>query len=94
MPCTKLLKCGHQCIGLCGEICPSKCRECDKEEVQKILFGTEDDEDARFIQLEDCNDIIEVSGLDHWMETEQSESNEVQFKRCPKCSTQIRKSLR
>jgi len=53
-PCEKCLKkCGHPCIGLCGEKCPSLCRICDKEEVCEIFFGTEDEEDARFIQLEE-----------------------------------------
>lgn len=93
-PCTKLLKCGHPCIGLCGERCTSKCRECDKEDVQELLFGSEEEEDARFIQLEDCNDIVEVTGLDRWMKIEGSDSTEVKFKVCPKCSTPIRKSFR
>lgn len=91
-PCTKTLKkCGHPCIGLCGEKCPSKCRECDKEDVQELFFGDEEEEDARFIQLEDCNDIIKVTGLDRWMKIDDSG---VKFKVCPKCSTPIRKSFR
>jgi hypothetical protein len=94
-PCTKALrKCGHPCIGLCGEKCPSKCRECDKEDVQELFFGTEEDDDARFVELEDCNDIIEVTGLDRWMSQDGSTDSEVKFKVCPKCSTPIRKSFR
>ena len=95
-PCKKSLKCGHPCIGLCGEKCPTKCRVCDRDEVCEIFFGNEEDEDARFIQLEECGHVIEVTGCDTWMEQEDDESkpSEVQFKSCPKCKTQIRKSLR
>ena len=95
-PCKLRLRCGHQCIGLCGEKCPSKCRICDRDEVCEILFGTEEDEDARFVELEECKHLIEVTALDTWMEQVGNESkpSEVQFKTCPKCKTQIRKSLR
>ena len=66
-PCKRILKCGHPCIGLCGEKCPTKCRICDREEVCEILFGNEEDEDARFIQLEECGHVIEVMSCDKWM---------------------------
>ncbi|KAJ8042133.1 NFX1-type zinc finger-containing protein 1 [Holothuria leucospilota] len=47
-PCQKtIIKCGHHCIGICGEKCPNKCRICQVDEVTEILFGNEDDEDAR-----------------------------------------------
>ena len=93
--CALMLDCGHPCIGLCGEPCPSKCRICDTEEVEEIFFGTEQEKDARFIQLEDCGHIFELSGLDQWMKTELEEkSNFVKLKGCPKCGTIIRRSLR
>ena len=96
LPCPKRLsRCGHPCIGLCGEICPKKCRVCDREEVGEIFFGTEDEPDARFIELRDCGHIFEVEGLDTWVETHnEGDPNEVQFKVCPKCKTPILKSLR
>ncbi|XP_072013675.1 NFX1-type zinc finger-containing protein 1-like [Amphiura filiformis] len=102
-PCTepcmkKLKKCGHPCIGLCGETCPNKCRICDKEEVTEILFGSEDEPNARFVQLEDCGHVIEVEALDSWMETADQavtgEKIDIQLKTCPKCKTLIRNNLR
>ena len=95
-PCKKILKCGHPCISLCGEKCPRKCRICNKDQVCEIFFGNEADEDARFIQLEDCKHLIEVTACDTWMAlaADESKPSEVQFKCCPKCNTQIRKSLR
>jgi hypothetical protein len=92
------LKCGHPCIGLCGEKCLSKCRICNRDEVCEIFFGNEDsdEEDSRFIELEECQHVIEVSACDTWMAQvdDESKSTEVQFKTCPKCKTQIRNSLR
>lgn len=90
-PCLERLPCRHPCIGLCGEKCPKLCRVCNREEVVEIFFGTEDDPEARFVELQDCNHIFEYTGLDHWMETE---DEEIQFKKCPKCNTLIRTSLR
>ncbi|KFM67868.1 NFX1-type zinc finger-containing protein 1, partial [Stegodyphus mimosarum] len=92
VPCSKTLQCGHQCIGLCGEPCLSVCRECDKEEVQEIFFGCEDEPDARFICLEDCKHFFEVENITVWMKNE--EQGEIQMKVCPKCKTVIRKNLR
>ena len=92
MPCLKSLKCGHPCIGLCGDKCPNLCRVCNNDKVTKIFFGTEDEPDARFVQLQDCKHVFEYTGLDHWMDREESE--EIQFKKCPRCSTLIRTSLR
>lgn len=47
-PCLNRLKCGHLCIGLCGETCPNVCRVCDPEnEIFTILFGNEDENTSR-----------------------------------------------
>ena len=99
-PCRKLLKCGHPCISLCGEKCLLKCRICDRDEVCEIFFGDEDDEDARFIELQDCGHIIEVEALDRYMEMNdrraeaETRDHEVQLKGCPRCTKPIRKNLR
>ncbi|XP_068677009.1 NFX1-type zinc finger-containing protein 1-like [Montipora foliosa] len=97
-PCTKLLPCQHPCIGLCGEICPKKCRECHKDEVKEIYFGTEDDPDARFVELADCGHVFEVQMMDQWMDQAETTPDEkpidVQLKLCPKCRVPIRTSLR
>ena len=98
IPCTKFLKCHHPCIGLCGEKCPTLCRICNKDSVTEIFFGEEDEPDARFIQLEDCGHIFEVSGLDQWMDQQDSGTDgkavDIQFKCCPRCKTSVRRSLR
>ncbi|XP_006881685.1 PREDICTED: NFX1-type zinc finger-containing protein 1 [Elephantulus edwardii] len=94
VPCTKLLACGHPCIGLCGEPCPKKCRVCHQEEVTQIFFGFEDEPDARFVQLEDCSHIFEVQGLDHYMNEQEEDEVAIRLKVCPMCQVPIRKNLR
>ncbi|EPY88320.1 NFX1-type zinc finger-containing protein 1 [Camelus ferus] len=93
VPCTKLLACGHPCIGLCGEPCPKKCRVCHQEEVTQIFFGFEDEPDARFVQLEDCSHIFEVQALDRYM-NEKDDEVAIRLKVCPICQVPIRKNLR
>ena len=96
MPCEKSLKCGHRCIGLCGEKCPSQCRVCDKDQVTEVFLGSEDEEDACFVVLEDCEHIFEFSDLDKWFDQCDNSSGdfEVKFPTCPRCKTPVRKSLR
>ncbi|XP_017477675.1 PREDICTED: NFX1-type zinc finger-containing protein 1-like isoform X2 [Rhagoletis zephyria] len=90
-PCQNLLKCEHPCVGLCGDPCPPLCRICDKEELTEVFFGDEDEPDARFVFLEDCQHCIESNALTKWME----DSNEgIQMKACPRCKTPIRKCMR
>ncbi|XP_071350561.1 NFX1-type zinc finger-containing protein 1 [Trachinotus anak] len=98
-PCDKTLKCGHPCIGLCGDKCPCKCRICNQDEVSEIFFGTEDDPEARFIELEDCQHVFEYTAMDKYMamdDNQQANEEEVaiKLKECPKCLTPIRKNLR
>ena len=61
-----------------------------------ILFGDEDEPDARFVQLEDCNHIFEVKALDHYMTQDSIEDDKtsIQLKKCPQCKTPIRRNMR
>ncbi|XP_059186152.1 NFX1-type zinc finger-containing protein 1 isoform X2 [Centropristis striata] len=99
-PCAKTLACGHPCIGLCGDKCPSKCRICNHDEVTEIFFGTEDEPEAYFIQLEDCGHIIEYTAMDQYMgmddnqQANEGEEVAIKLKECPKCKAPIRKNLR
>ncbi|XP_015379679.1 PREDICTED: NFX1-type zinc finger-containing protein 1-like [Diuraphis noxia] len=90
-PCPKKLKCKHKCIGFCGETCPPLCRVCNKAEVTNILFGHEDEPDARFVYLEDCKHTVESKGLEQWIN---QNSEEIALKQCPVCKMSILKTLR
>ena len=95
-PCLKSLSCGHPCLGLCGEPCLSICKECNKEEWEKkvpLIFGTEEEPEARFIQLSDCQHIFEVSGLDYWLDGNNQEKA-IQWRLCPLCNQPVIKTLR
>ncbi|XP_069936521.1 NFX1-type zinc finger-containing protein 1-like [Cherax quadricarinatus] len=82
-PCPKKLKCGHPCVGFCGDPCPPLCRICNFDELTEfMLLGFEDDDDSRFVLLEDCGHSIEVQGLEGWLT---QDNNEIGMKTCPKC---------
>ncbi|CAF1002415.1 unnamed protein product [Didymodactylos carnosus] len=83
-------------IGLCGEPCPSWCRICDRQKVKEIFFGNEDEPDARFVQLSDCRHIIEVDGLDRYINdfVTKQEEKVIRLPDCPKCKTLVRRSVR
>lgn len=83
---------------MCGEPCPKKCRVCHEAEVTEIFFGTEDEDDAMFIELADCGHVFEVEMMDQWMDQaevkDEGKSVDIQLKKCPKCQVPIRTSLR
>ncbi|XP_050297932.1 NFX1-type zinc finger-containing protein 1-like [Anthonomus grandis grandis] len=89
--CEKLLKCNHPCVGFCGDPCPPLCRECNKDELTETFFGTEDEEDAIFVYLNDCKHTLESTGLETWMN---SSDDKIQLKSCPMCKTSIRSTER
>ncbi|XP_074616895.1 uncharacterized protein LOC141876266 isoform X2 [Acropora palmata] len=93
-PCSEKLPCGHPCIGLCGEDCPTLCAICDAEELSSILGDgrAESTETTRYIQLHNCHHIFTVEEMDAMMQ-EDIGSN-VELMRCPRCSTPITFSFR
>ena len=96
--CEKLLPCYHPCMGLCGEPCPMVCKICSPQDDNfEVFFGTEDEDDARFVTLVDCGHIFEVTGLDQWMDVQKGgrdNTGKIQLPFCPKCRVPIRKNLR
>ncbi|KAI6651709.1 NFX1-type zinc finger-containing protein 1 isoform b precursor [Oopsacas minuta] len=97
--CRERLPCGHRCRGLCGEPCPNLCKFCKPDDENfDIFFGTEDEDDARFLMLEDCGHIYEVTGFDQWMDVQlggrENNPGKIQLPFCPKCKVPIRKNLR
>lgn len=95
-PCLKPLKCGHQCLGFCGDICPPICRVCDPEnEAFQVFFGDEDEPDSKFVFLEECKHCIESNAMENWLNQSNVEKgSEINIKQCPRCKTPIIKSQR
>ncbi|KAH3813248.1 NFX1-type zinc finger-containing protein 1-like [Dreissena polymorpha] len=92
--CFKKLKCGHQCIGLCGEPCPNKCRVCDETEIKGLLSESKGISDARFVHLSNCDHLVEYSALDSYMNSIGNMHGELRLKGCPICGTPIRNCVR
>lgn len=101
-PCPRQLRCRHPCVGLCGERCPKLCRLCHTAALTETFFGTEDEPNARFICLEECGHVFEVTAFDRYMgltpdgndANADAESEQIQLKTCPKCKQPIRRSGR
>ncbi|XP_068725584.1 NFX1-type zinc finger-containing protein 1-like isoform X1 [Montipora capricornis] len=93
-PCTKKLPCGHPCIGLCGENCPTFCATCDDKKISSMVGNGKSTltETTRYVQLFDCGHILTVEEMDSWMDKDMGRN--VQLFRCPKCSTAITFSYR
>ena len=83
--CSKIMKCKHQCMGLCGERCPNVCKICEpNNECFQIFFGNEDDDDALFYKT-DCGHVFEYRSMDKLIQNQRNISIPV----CPKCLTQL-----
>ena len=50
----------------------------------------EDDPEARFVVLEDCEHAIEAEGLEHYFKDKLSADGSVKYVGCPKCNQLIR----
>ena len=94
--CPKRLRCGHPCIGFCGEICPTLCRVCNPREIAAIAPKGEQNSNIKFVQLFDCGHVFEASFLDQWMQADPETvgSRQIFLKVCPACSVPILFSFR
>ncbi|KAG5867398.1 hypothetical protein JTB14_025229 [Gonioctena quinquepunctata] len=90
-PCEKKLKCGHPCVGFCGDRCPILCKNCNHEELTDVLLGNEDEENAIYVMLEDCMHTFESGDLERWLRMDE---NEIKAKVCPRCKTTIKTTSR
>ena len=90
-PCREKLKCGHKCIGLCGERCPAKCFICNKDFLKSKGLWKSESQTNRLVELQECNHLVEYKTMDAYMDEKETP---VRFKRCPECTKPIRMSLR
>ncbi|XP_013143932.1 PREDICTED: NFX1-type zinc finger-containing protein 1-like [Papilio polytes] len=85
-PCARALRCGHACRGLCGEPCPDVCNICRPDDFPRGFIGEEYDDDAKFIQLQDCPHVMEVQEMDGLM---MADKETIAIRTCPFCRKPI-----
>lgn len=68
LPCPMMLRCGHPCLGICGETCPIICATCHQVQFCKVLpptlkaSGTANPASIRLLQLA-CGHVFESGGI-------------------------------
>lgn len=96
-------KCGHQCNGLCGELCPTTCIECDSNKPENeqwqcsiMLLKSCDMEKDDLLYRLSCGHEFSLDGIDGHMRTESTNENRtaIKHKTCPNCSKNIVQSNR
>ena len=90
--CTKILSCGHHCVGLCGEPCVSLCPRCSPED-----FSTQHKEVREFSENEHytqlaCSHIFTVTEMDKHVD--RAPDSEVCPLQCPSCSCFLSSTFR
>jgi hypothetical protein len=72
--CEKIMECGHQCYGLCGERCPNICEICKpdyldiKQDKVELLYKT------------NCGHVFKLKDLDKLFD-----NNSIEIHKCPEC---------
>ncbi|CAG4965233.1 unnamed protein product [Parnassius apollo] len=84
--CERALPCGHACRGLCGEPCPDICNVCRPDDFPKDFLGDDYDDDAKFIQLQDCQHVMELENMDTLMT---GDKETIGVRQCPFCRKPI-----
>ncbi|RUS21170.1 hypothetical protein BC937DRAFT_93413 [Endogone sp. FLAS-F59071] len=95
--CKRKLKCGHPCIGLCGENCPP-CKTCNPTLQCPISLKTlkELDENEMAYELPECGCVFLVECLDQYFENQAKNGDHTAIKlwQCPTCRVPICTALR
>ncbi|RMZ94562.1 NFX1-type zinc finger-containing 1, partial [Brachionus plicatilis] len=89
--CPRKLPCGHQCIGICGEPCPTICQFCNQSDFAKISPNS--GPESKFVLLTDCGHVFESIYLDNYIR-EKSFQFIQKSTGCPLCHAPIRHNYR
>ncbi|KAE9418958.1 hypothetical protein Angca_008130, partial [Angiostrongylus cantonensis] len=100
-PCTQKLPCGHRCMGMCGESCPSLCGFCDRQSYMELLekyIGTRRlfMSLPRIIEIEECRHLFPVEYLDKYVDASRRMSSSMlcPFPNCGQLITQVQRYAR
>ena len=86
--CDKLMKCGHQCYGLCGERCPDVCRICSPnlECFQNDFFYKIELDDNDLLYKTKCEHLFGVKGFDKYIKSRINKNGQfIEMYKCPWC---------
>ena len=86
-PCDKTLKCGHMCLGICGEKCLSRCIICNRKAFVSSARGLEKKakpESSHYIEL-NCGYVFAVGYLDRYYQSQVGKDRLVSPLLCPTC---------
>lgn len=90
----KTLRCGHPCIGFCGEICPDLCRICNPKDIAfKPFLKCQITEKSRWVKL-DCNHVIVSTILDKIFGDRFRADPLLSYPVCPLCNSPVYKTNR
>ena len=109
-PCSLKLKCGHPCLGVCGEECPRICWACNPLDINSTLsiqclstYPQKVIEDTPLFIMLQCKHIFEVTAMDMYMQQFDFNSNNnekqndmlcFQIPFCPECKNTVLGSYR
>ena len=76
--CDIRMNCGHQCYGLCGELCPNICRICNPDEIyfKNIRVG-------ELLYKTKCGHIFAINKLDKYF---YNFKKNIEIYKCPQCN--------
>ncbi|KHN75760.1 NFX1-type zinc finger-containing protein 1 [Toxocara canis] len=82
--CTKKLRCGHSCAGLCGEMCPDLCNICDAARWKELFRNS--GHSSSILQFQSCGCFLLVENVDAAIAMQQRSK---EFLKCPKCLSKL-----
>ena len=77
--CEKILKCGHQCYGLCGERCPDICEIC-----KPYFLNTEFSKGTEKFYTTFCGHLFKLKDIDALFNR-----NNIESYKCPECNAPL-----
>ncbi|CAI2339304.1 unnamed protein product [Caenorhabditis sp. 36 PRJEB53466] len=87
-PCSEKLRCGHACLGMCGEMCPKICGTCEREKYVACVSNMDKSSQKvhRLVMNPKCHHIFPVEALDELVKAQKDAGKQL---RCPKCNAVI-----
>ncbi|EFO84345.1 hypothetical protein CRE_20452 [Caenorhabditis remanei] len=84
--CTLKLKCGHACLGMCGEKCPTICGTCQRAEYLKCVNDKAAARVHRLIMIPKCHHIFPVELLDEHVKSLKEQNKKLT---CISCNSSL-----